>query len=353
MKLYRDIQDKTGVTRTFESEVDPIDLKWHRDAEDRWVKATTKTDWKIQLDNQLPVVLTEEVFIPAGAWHRLIKGDGDLVISIKKGRSLLELHETPRLGYRAGSFNPDEPAEMLSSRGIGLVDSKVGLLGSGYFFVGSPEIAEKISSEIGHEGTSIIDLSHYNLYRPSEPEAFYENLRDLTRYFNRIDQSELKNPEFRENFEDAAESFSEYLGLGEKEIRKIFTDYLRDILYRREGTLLSNRLLEALGYEGIDFTGTELDHYGVGSLIFAGRLKPGTYKQALEEKKKINPAYLTKDAAEMRSEIKKHAKKSEDDPTAYASHVKGGWKADYGKSGKRYKTKPSKYTLAYQKKFGK
>lgn len=78
-----------------------------------------------------------------------------------------------------------------------------------------------------------------------------------------------------------------------------------------------------------------------------------SYSQFINEKKKINPAYLTKDAAEMKSEIKKHAKKSDADPSAYTSHPSGGWKADYSKSGKRYKTKPSKYTLAYQKKFGK
>lgn len=78
-----------------------------------------------------------------------------------------------------------------------------------------------------------------------------------------------------------------------------------------------------------------------------------TYTEFINEKKKINPAYLTKDADEMKSEIKKHAKKKSSDPTAYTSHPSGGWKADYSSSGKRYKTKPSKYTIAYQKKFGK
>jgi hypothetical protein len=79
-----------------------------------------------------------------------------------------------------------------------------------------------------------------------------------------------------------------------------------------------------------------------------------TYSEFINERKKesINPAYLTKDAAEMKSEIKKNAKKSDEDPTAYTSDPKGGWKADYSKSGKRYKTKPSKYTKAFAKKYG-
>lgn len=78
-----------------------------------------------------------------------------------------------------------------------------------------------------------------------------------------------------------------------------------------------------------------------------------SYSQFINEKEKINPGYLTKDAAAMKDEIKKHAKKKDDDPSAYTSHPDGGWKADYSKSGKRYETKPSKYTKAFAKKYGK
>jgi hypothetical protein len=79
-----------------------------------------------------------------------------------------------------------------------------------------------------------------------------------------------------------------------------------------------------------------------------------TFTQFVNEKEqKINPAYLTKDKAKMKDEIRKHAKKSDDDASAYTSHPSGGWKADYSSSGKRYKTKPSKYTKAFNKKYGK
>lgn len=70
--------------RIFDEDVDPEELKWHRDNEDRKVKALFETDWKIQLDNELPQSLTEEVFVPKGAYHRLIKGTGDLVVVVKK-----------------------------------------------------------------------------------------------------------------------------------------------------------------------------------------------------------------------------------------------------------------------------
>lgn len=71
-----------------------------------------------------------------------------------------------------------------------------------------------------------------------------------------------------------------------------------------------------------------------------------------EEKRKISSSYLTKDAKKMRDEIEKHAHKDEDDPSAYTSHAKGGWKADYTKSGKPYKTKTSKWTSKFKKMYG-
>ena len=75
-------------------------------------------------------------------------------------------------------------------------------------------------------------------------------------------------------------------------------------------------------------------------------------REASKKKKKINPDYLTKDAGEMRDEIRKQAKKADDDPTAYKSYPKGDWKADYSPSGERYKTKTSPHTAAFHKRFG-
>jgi hypothetical protein len=79
-----------------------------------------------------------------------------------------------------------------------------------------------------------------------------------------------------------------------------------------------------------------------------------SYSQYVTEKKKINPVYLTKDAKAMKNEIKKHANKDDDDPTAYTSDPKGEWKADYNqKTGKRWGTQKSKHTKNFEKMFGK
>lgn len=72
--------------------------------------------------------------------------------------------------------------------------------------------------------------------------------------------------------------------------------------------------------------------------------------EAKKKKGKINPAYLTKDAAAMKREIDRVKKLKSDDPSAY-----GKWEADYADKGKtkKYKTKKSAATSAYEKRFGK
>lgn len=81
MNPYVDI---TPEIRQFSQEVHEIDLKWHRDGEDREIIALGETDWKIQLDDRLPTSLNLPVFIKAGQWHRVIKGSGDLRLKIIK-----------------------------------------------------------------------------------------------------------------------------------------------------------------------------------------------------------------------------------------------------------------------------
>jgi len=79
--------------RTFSRGLDGYDLKWHTDDEDRKVKVIQSTDWKIQLDNELPQTFYEgkEYFIPKGVFHRVIKGEGDLVVEVQKLKTTAEI----------------------------------------------------------------------------------------------------------------------------------------------------------------------------------------------------------------------------------------------------------------------
>lgn len=75
-----------GELRTFSRTVDPYLLQWHWDQQDREINVVGDTDWQFQFDNELPIQLTSEssFYIPAGVWHRLIKGTGDLTLKIIK-----------------------------------------------------------------------------------------------------------------------------------------------------------------------------------------------------------------------------------------------------------------------------
>ena len=73
--------------REFDKNIDSGEFVWHRDREDRVIKSIGKTDWLIQIDNELPKEINEEVFRPMGVYHRLIKGTNDLKIKLIKNPS--------------------------------------------------------------------------------------------------------------------------------------------------------------------------------------------------------------------------------------------------------------------------
>jgi len=70
--------------REFKQDTDSGEFMWHRDREDRIIESIDETDWKIQLDDELPKIIEGEVFIPMGVYHRVIKGTGDLKIKLQK-----------------------------------------------------------------------------------------------------------------------------------------------------------------------------------------------------------------------------------------------------------------------------
>ena len=85
MTPYKDIEvTDTYIIREFSENIDPIELLWHRDSTNRTLEILGKTDWKLQLDNQLPTSINEQIFIPRHLYHRVIKGTGTLKLKIHK-----------------------------------------------------------------------------------------------------------------------------------------------------------------------------------------------------------------------------------------------------------------------------
>ena len=51
--------ENKGNIRTFSKDVDPMELVWHQDKEDRHIEVLDGKGWSIQMDNQLPLVLSK------------------------------------------------------------------------------------------------------------------------------------------------------------------------------------------------------------------------------------------------------------------------------------------------------
>ena len=78
--------DQYNFIRTFPADVDEMDLIWHADKENRIITILEGNGWKFQFDEELPIEMTEglSISILKGRIHRVIKGNGPLVIKLQK-----------------------------------------------------------------------------------------------------------------------------------------------------------------------------------------------------------------------------------------------------------------------------
>jgi len=72
--------------RTFFTDVDEMDLIWHTDKENRFIKVLEGNGWQFQYDEELPFEMTDGLGFPVmkGQIHRVIKGLGPLKIELHK-----------------------------------------------------------------------------------------------------------------------------------------------------------------------------------------------------------------------------------------------------------------------------
>jgi len=81
---FKEIIENNYYIRLFEEQTDSSEFVWHRDKEDRIIESLHQTDWKFQIDNELPISFEKTIFIEAEKYHRLIKGTGSLKLKIIK-----------------------------------------------------------------------------------------------------------------------------------------------------------------------------------------------------------------------------------------------------------------------------
>lgn len=176
-------------------------------------------------------------------------------------------------GYKIGEFTT--PSETLSSRSWNFM-SKIGYMGTGYYFYGNEETAMEDRKFLNRKKANIkkFPLSDYKLFRADNPEEFYDTIKMLTRELGLFASSgeELSDADLDEALQEIVDIVKNELKLplSDEQILGAVKSFIRDIQEKNDGTLLSNRLLVPLGFEGIDNTNTNLDNYGVGSVIFTG-----------------------------------------------------------------------------------
>jgi hypothetical protein len=82
---FDEIKEGDTKVRVFSEQTNPDEFKWHRDREDRLITIIEGNGWGIQIDNELPKQLEvgKQYIIPEGVYHRVIKGNGNLKVSIQ------------------------------------------------------------------------------------------------------------------------------------------------------------------------------------------------------------------------------------------------------------------------------
>ena len=81
---FEEIQYSDKRIRIFKFDTISEELKWHCDDEDRYVELIEESNWEFQFDDDLPIKFPKRLIIPRMMWHRVIKGEGDLRISISR-----------------------------------------------------------------------------------------------------------------------------------------------------------------------------------------------------------------------------------------------------------------------------
>lgn len=83
---FEQIEKEGKLIRTFSTDVDSEELMWHQDLKDRNVTVIEGNGWLFQMENELPIKLEDakQIFIPKLAWHRVLKGNGRLIVEIEE-----------------------------------------------------------------------------------------------------------------------------------------------------------------------------------------------------------------------------------------------------------------------------
>lgn len=84
VKPYKEISNEGFIIRIFDNNTLEPEFVWHRDERNRLIIPMEGSDWKFQIDNELPkkIIQHREFIIKKDIYHRVIKGKDTLIIYI-------------------------------------------------------------------------------------------------------------------------------------------------------------------------------------------------------------------------------------------------------------------------------
>lgn len=185
-------------------------------------------------------------------------------------------------GYHAGNLK--HKSERLSDRNY--IIGKTGQMGTGYYFYGNINDAKKHATnnigKIGEDSIQTVDFSAYNMFKPNNPNEFYDGLvvplnNEILKQLSPYD---FKDQNILDTLYDAADFYRESgVNIDDETFIKLAYQFVSDLTNKSSSSdeMFNNRILKSAGYEGVDVRGTSLDNFAVGSVIF--ELKPDTIKQ--------------------------------------------------------------------------
>lgn len=190
-----------------------------------------------------------------------------------------------KYGYHVGFAK--EPAEALYNVStiikMSVSAPKVGWLGTGFYYFGEAEDAQTYANKMKRP-IQKIDLSKYNMYVPKDGDTFYEGLLESSQHIANMVKEGYKIEDIKDDIESIAEWFAQIPKINKKDAAKGIVMFFKDLENNSKGgVMLANRIL-GQAYDGIDNRGnSNLDHYGIGSVIFSqSALDSSTYETIKE-----------------------------------------------------------------------
>ena len=191
--------------------------------------------------------------------------------------------EADLYGYHAGDLQ--NKTETLGQRGFKITN--LGHMGTGFYFYGDLEQAMEHATGFGQatqgefsETRPImkVDFSQYHMFDARQIAGeFYETMKSITVGFSKVSDTFFTSNQYNQILQDVHEALTSMgISMDINKLDQDIQDFTYDLIDKEDGEMLSSRIMKSAGYEGVDIRGSELDNFGVGSIIFD--IKPNTAK---------------------------------------------------------------------------